>query len=440
MTPRERVRRTIEHQAPDMVPLDLGSTSVTGIHAMAYRTLRELTGAGGARGGGDARYREDARGGGDADGGGRIRVIDPFQMLAEVEEGVRERLGVDTFGIQLPYTVFGFRNDRWKPWRLFDGTEVLVAGGFEYDLDANGDVLIYPQGDRKAKPSGRMAKNGYYFDAIVRQKPFDEKTLDARRWVEQSFALYADEDMRYLEETSKKAYEQTDYAVVANFCDGGLGDIGIVPGPNVKEPEGIRDPEEWYVSLALRKDYIGEIFELQTDLALKNLEMYLQACGERVQVVDVSEADYGGQAGLLFSKETFRSLVKPNLGRINGWIHARTGWKTFYHSCGAVGELMEDFIETGVDIINPVQYSAAGMDLAELKRRFGGRVVFWGGGIDTQRVLPFGTPEEVGEEVKKNVSILSKGGGFVFSAVHNIQANIPAPNLRALFDAFSECR
>jgi len=119
MTPRERVRRAIEHQAPDMVPLDLGSTSVTGIHAMAYRALRELMGTGGARRGGDARD------------GGRIRVIDPFQMLAEVEEGVRERLGVDTFGIQLPYTVFGFRNDRWKPWRLFDGTEVLVAGGID---------------------------------------------------------------------------------------------------------------------------------------------------------------------------------------------------------------------------------------------------------------------------------------------------------------------
>ena len=114
-----------------MVPLDLGSTSVTGIHAMAYRALRELMGTGGHRGGGDARYREDARGEGDAGGGGRIRVIGPFQMLAEVEDGVRERLGVDTFGIQLPCTVFGFGNDRWKPWRLFDGTEVLVAGGID---------------------------------------------------------------------------------------------------------------------------------------------------------------------------------------------------------------------------------------------------------------------------------------------------------------------
>jgi hypothetical protein len=418
MTPRERIRHAINHEPPDRVPLDLGSTSVTGIHATAYANLERLLEVAGEP----------------------IRVIDPFQMLAEVREPVREALGVDTVGVQLPYTVFGFRNENWKPWRLPDGTEVQVAGGFECQTDARGDILLYPQGDRKTKPSGRMAKDGYYFDVVVRQPSIDEKRLDPRAWVEQSFSLYTDEDARYLEETSRRAYEETEYAVVGNFCDGGLGDIGIVPGPNVKDPVGVRDPEEWYVSLITRKDYIGEIFEIQTDLALKNLEVYREACGDRIDVIDVSEADYGGQRGLLFSKNIFEELFRPRSERINRWIHARTGWKIFFHSCGAISEILGDLIEIGVDIVNPVQYTAQCMDLAELKRRFGGRLVFWGGGVDTQRVLPFGTPEEVRNEVLRNIETLSAGGGFVFSAVHNIQANIPKENLAAFFGAFKTYR
>jgi hypothetical protein len=403
---------------PDRVPLDLGSTSVTGIHAAAYGRLAERLG-----------IRAE-----------QIRVIDPFQMLAEVEEPVRRWLGVDTLGLQLPTTVFGFRNRDWKPWTLFDGTRVEVPGGFETSTDANGDLLLYPQGDRGAAPSGRMAKGGWYFDAIVRQKPIDEERLDARRWVEQTFSPYTEEDARYLEEASRRAWQDTEYALVGNFCDGGLGDIGIVPAPAARDPDGVRDPEEWYVSLATRREYIGEIFHYQTELALRNLEVYRQAVGERIEVIDVSEADFGGQRGLLYSPEAFRELFQPGFRRINDWIHRHTGWKVFFHSCGAIGEIMEDLIEAGVDILNPVQYSARGMELAGLKRRFGRRIVFWGGGIDTQRILSFGTPQQVEREVERNLEILAGEGGFVFSAIHNIQATVPPENLLALFDAFSRGR
>ncbi len=415
MTSRERVRRAIHHQTPDRVPLDLGSTSVTGIHAAAYGRLKQRL----------------------AIRSGEVRVIDPFQMLAEVEEPVRRRLGVDTFGIQLPTTVFGFRNQNWKPWTLFDGTRVLVPGGFECSTDANGDLLLHPQGDRSAAPSGRMARGGWYFDAIVRQKPIDEGRLDARRWVEQTFSAYSEEDARYLEETSRRAYQETDYALVGNFCDGGLGDIGIVPAPAAKDPDGVRDPEEWYVSLATRREYIREIFHHQVELALKNLQVYRQAVGDRIEVIDVSETDFGGQRGLLVSAQAFRELFLPGFRRMNDWIHRNTGWKVFFHSCGAIAELMEDLIEAGVDILNPVQYTARSMELAGLKRRYGRRIVLWGGGIDTQRILPFGTPEQVAEEVERNLRLLASGGGFVFSAVHNIQATVPPENLAALFDAFA---
>ena len=184
MTSRERVRKAINHEEPDRPPLDLGSTLVTGIQAGAYARLKKALGI----------------------SGGVVRIYDPFQILAEVEESVKDALGVDTVGIQLPTTIFGYRNEDWKTFRMFDGTEVEISGHFEYDVLANGDIVQYPQGDRTAPPSGRMPKDGFYFDTIVRQEPIDESKLDPREWVVQSCALYTDEDLRYLERTARKWY------------------------------------------------------------------------------------------------------------------------------------------------------------------------------------------------------------------------------------------
>ncbi len=153
MTSRERVRLAINHEIPDRVPLDLGSTLVTGIQASIYSRLKEALGV----------------------KGGNVRVYDPYQMLAEVEEEMKKLLGVDTYGIQLPVTIFGYRNENWKPFKMFDGTEVLISGHFEHDVLENGDIIQYPEGDRSAHPSGMMPKNGYYFDTIVRQEPIDEE-------------------------------------------------------------------------------------------------------------------------------------------------------------------------------------------------------------------------------------------------------------------------
>jgi hypothetical protein len=418
MKSRERVRRAINHKPPDKVPLDLGSTSVTGIHASAYATLKKAFGV----------------------NTGEIKVVDPFQMLAEVEDHVKKQLGVDTYGIQLPYTIFGFKNENWKPWKLFDGTEVLVSEHFQYDIDANGDILLYPQGDRSALPSGRMPNKGYYFDNIVRQEAISDDSLDPKEWVNQSFSVYTDEEVTYLHKIADWAYNETDYCIVGNFCDGGLGDMGIVPGPNVKNPKGIRDHEEWYMSLITRKNYIMDIFGYQTELALKNLEMYHQAVKDKIDVIDISETDFGGQNGLLFSKETFKELFMPFFKEINDWVHINTEWKTFYHTCGSVAELIEDFIEIGIDILNPVQHGAENMDLLDLKAEYGDKIVFWGAGIDSQHILPFGKPEEVEGEVIRNMKTLSKGGGFVFSVVHNIQPDIPQENIKTLFETFKRHR
>jgi hypothetical protein len=370
--------------------------------------------------------------------GGKVRVYDPFQMLAEVEEEMKKRLGVDTCGIQLPVNIFGYRNEGWKPFTMFDGTEVHVPGHFEYDVLENGDIVQYPKGDRSAPPSGRMPKDGFYFDAIVRQEPIDEDKLDPREWVEQTYALYTDEDLRYLEETSKWYYENTEYALLGNFWGAGFGDIAIVPGPGIPHPIGIRDPEEWYVSAITRNDYVNDIFGYQFELQMKNLKMYREAVGDRIEIIVMSGTDFGSQTGPFISPAAYREMFKPLHRAMNDWVHDHTKWMTFFHTCGSIVGFLDDFREAGVDILNPVQISAEGMDPVFLKQKYGDKFVFWGGGVDSQGSLAFGTPEDVRKEVRRNIESFMQGGGFVFNNVHNIQATVPVENIMAFFETHAK--
>jgi hypothetical protein len=410
MTSRDRLRKAIHHQQPDRPPLDLGSTLVTGIQASAYARLKKALGI----------------------SGGAVRVYDPYQMLAEVEEPVKKALGVDTFGIQLPTTMFGYRNENWKPFRMFDGTEVEMSGHFAYDVLPDGSIVQYPKGDRTAPPSGRMPQDGFYFDTIVRQEPIDEPALDPKEWVEQTYSLYTDEELRFIEQTSRSWYENSTYGLLGNFWGAGFGDISTVPGPAILHPKGIRDPEEWYVSTLTRKEYVKEIFHLQLELEMKNLAMYRQAAGDRIDVIVMGGTDFGSQNGPFISPAAYRVLFKPLHKEMNDWVHANTEWKTFYHTCGSIVAFLDDFAEAGIDILNPVQISAAGMSPDTLKQKYGDKFVFWGGAIDVQHTLTFRSADQVREEAKRNVRIFSTGGGFVFNNVHNIQATVPTENILAL--------
>lgn len=410
MTSRDRLRKAIHHQQPDRPPLDLGSTLVTGIQASAYARLKKALGI----------------------SNGAVRVYDPYQMLAEVEEPVKKALGVDTFGIQLPTTIFGYKNENWKPFRMFDGTEVEMSGHFAYDVLPDGSIVQYPKGDRTAPPSGRMPKDGYYFDTIVRQEPIDEAALDPKEWVEQTYSLYTDEELRFIEQTSRWWYENSAYGLLGNFWGAGFGDISTVPGPAILHPKGIRDPEEWYVSTLTRKEYVKEIFHLQLELQMKNLTMYQQAAGDRIDVIVMGGTDFGSQNGPFISPAAYRELFKPLHKEMNDWVHANTEWKTFYHTCGSIVAFLDDFAEAGIDILNPVQISAAGMSPDNLKQKYGDKFVFWGGAIDVQHTLTFRSADQVREEAKRNVRIFSPGGGFVFNNVHNIQATVPTENIMAL--------
>lgn len=192
------------------------------------------------------------------------------------------------------------------------------------------------------------------------------------------------------------------------------------------------------MSTALRQDYIHAIFQQQLEYAIENMKNVHKAVGDKIDVVFVCGTDFGTQSGQFCSADTFRTLWKPYYKKLNGWIHENTSWKTFKHSCGAIFPLIEEFIDSGFDILNPVQCSATGMDPVELKKKYGSRIVFWGGGVDTQNVLPFGTPQQVREDVLRKCEVFSKDGGFVFNSIHNVQAMTPVENVAAMLEAVWE--
>jgi len=414
MTSKERVLASLNHREPDAVPVDFGSTAVTGIHVNALAGLREY-------------YGLEKR---------PIRVHEPYQMLGLIDEDLQEIMGIDVEGIPAPETMFGFRNENWKPYRLDSGLEVLVSEHFRTTKEPNGDTVIYPKGDLSAPPSGRMPKNGFFFDAIIRQEPIDEAALNPEDNLEE-FNPISLQDLDYFAAEAGRAWA-TGRAVVATFGGLAFGDIALIPAPFLKHPKGIRDVEEWYISTLTRQGYIHRVFEKQTEIALRNLEKIKAAVGSRVDVVFVCGTDFGTQQSLFCSKDNFRKLYFPYYKMVNDWIHANTQWKTFKHSCGAVEPLIESFIKAGFDILNPVQVTAAGMDAAHLKRTYGDRIVFWGGGVDTQTTFAFGTPAQVREQVLRRMDILAPGGGFIFNAVHNIQATTPVENIAAMIDAVKE--
>jgi hypothetical protein len=414
MISKERLKNSLNHKAGDKIPIDFGGTMCSGMHVTCVSALRDY-------------YGLEKR---------RVKVYEPFQMLGYIEDDLKDILSVDVEGVNPKNTLFGFPNENWKEWKLDNGLPVLVPEKFNTTTDEKGDHYIYPEGDISSKPSGHMPKNGYYFDAIVRQEDFDEDKLDPEDNLEE-FKHITDEDIKYFKTEIEKASD-TNRGVCVNFGGTALGDIALVPGTFLKKPKGIRDIAEWYMSTAIRQDYIHTVFDKQTDIVLSNLDKLNTATGKLIDVVFICGTDFGTQSSTFCSPDTFNELYMPYYKKMNNWIHKNTGWKTFKHSCGAIEPFLSLLIEAGFDIINPVQCSATGMEPELLKDKYGKNLVFWGGGVDTQRVLPFGTPEEVREQVLRRCEIFGKDGGFVFNSIHNVQAGTSVENIVAMIDAYKE--
>jgi len=415
MTSKECVLQSLNHQQPDKLPMDFGSSFITGVHCSVVAELRQ-------------HYGLEPR---------PVKICEPYQMLGEVEADLLDAMGLDVQPIFPQRTIFGFPNENWKPYTTPWGQEVMVSEHFKTTLDDKGNTYIYPQGDMDAPASGHMPKTGYFFDTIERIDPdFDEDELKVEDNLEE-FGLMSAEEENYWKEQAE-IYRGCDRAISMHLNGTCLGDIALVPAPFLKNPKGVRGVADWYMAVADEPEFAKKLFDRQAEIALDNMAKLHRIAGDVIDIVVVCGTDFGTQESTFCSNDTMRDIWLPRYKKINDWIHENTKWKTFKHSCGAIEPLLQTVIDSGFDIINPVQCSAKGMDPKLLKEKYGDRLTFWGGGVNTQQTLPFGTPEEVRKEVLERCEIFAPGGGFIFNAIHNVQALTPINNMIAMIDAVKE--
>lgn len=392
MTPRERVLAALNHEEADRVPIDFGGMRSTGIALHAYMRLRERLGV----------------------TGGKVKLYDLMQWLAEPEPAVLEQLHGDVVQLHRYEPAFGINIGEWKEWTTPDGYDVLVPKGFDPVVMTDGSMAIM-DGDTVI---ARMPKDGYWFDLeyhpLANAKSFDD--IDRLEWPKIS-----DEEIEFLRLEARRLHDETDYAILASF------------GGNIYEQGHLDFGFQNFLTLLAADRELAEYYmDKLADNWIEQLKKWLPAVKDYVHVVQVGD-DLGMQLGPQISPQMYRDLIKPYHTRVYQYIKEHSGLPIFLHSCGSIYQFLPDLIEAGVDIINPVQYRAAEMDPIRLKREFGKHLTFWGGGCDTQQVLIHGSIEEIEDEVKRMISIFAPGGGFVFTQVHNIQANIPPEKVIAMY-------
>jgi uroporphyrinogen decarboxylase len=396
MTSRERVLAALERRPVDRVPIDFGGTRQSGISVWSYARLRQRLGLASPR---------------------PPRVFDLFQMLAEIEQDVAERFGADCVALNRPAVAFAIPNRDWKPYRFPDGLLAEVPGGFCPEEEHGGLVLR-----RNGTLIAAMPEASRFFD---RFEPYpgalhpDLSSYRAPRLDGPALEHYHRE--------AEALATTTDKAIIAALGPpfelfSGLGQGGF---------------EAWMCTFGSEPAYVEQLYAELVDAWIENLEAFHAAVGDRIQVLQICD-DFGTQNGPFLSPRMFRRLVMPAYKRGLDWVHAHTSWKVLLHSDGALYPLLPSILEMGVDVLNPVQTSAAGMDPARLKREFGDRLCFWGASCDPQSTLPRGSPAAVADEAARNLSILAPGGGFVFAPIHNIQADVPAENIIAMWEAVME--
>lgn len=402
MTKRQRLIQALNHQEPDRVPVDFGGMRSTGIAASAYAKLVDKLGI-------------DTR----------TKIYDIGQMLAVVDEEVLERFQVDVVPLEPFHASWRQRAyvDQWEPRTLFDGTPAHFPKGTRIETTPDGDWdLLNDVGE----VTGRMPKNGYYFDSIESPIDFASETTIVPLEELNPPTTIPDEELEYLQTKARHLYEDTDYGILGFGFGTGFAQLSIGGWTN------------WLCLMATEPNYCQDVVAKAAEATIARLALVYEAVGDYPQAWGIASDDMGTQKGELLSPAMFASIVQPGYTAVCRWVHENTQWKTFIHCCGSVSRLLPGFIEAGIDIFNPVQTSAANMEPTALKQAYGRDIVFWGGGCDTQSVLPFGTPEEVYSHVQERLDIFAPGGGFVFNQVHNVQAHTPPENVIAMLDAVGD--
>ncbi len=406
MNSRERLLKAVNFEPPDRVPIDLGGIRASGINAVVYDGLKKRMGI------------ETP-----------TRVHDTMQILAELELEVVERLHVDVLPLE-PMTAQWSRQDASEGVHktLFCGLDVYFQPSTRIEEQDNGNWILKGTDGRDI---ARMPKDGYYFDFI-------RPTMASNRIDPDVFHpsdSVPDEELRMFAEHGRFLYENTDKALLGWGASISVVGLSALLSDNITQ--GSLD--EWLCMLITEKDTAHEMMARYVDATIKRIELYHQAVGDYCFAWGVASDDAGTQKGEFLSPDLFTEMVKPHYKRLCDWVHTHTDWKTYLHSCGSVYHFIPGWIDAGIDILNPVQISAANMEPERLMKEFGGKIVFWGGGCDTQKVLPLATPEEVREHVRRNIEVFSSGsGGYVFTQVHNIQQDVPVENVEAMLNAAYE--
>ena len=399
LTSRERVRRALSHEETDRVPVDFGGSRVTGISAIAYRNLLGHLG-----------MQED------------IRVYDVKQQLAEPSLAMLDRLGGDVVQLHRlgPSTGMPFLTvDQWKPGHLTDGFPCLVPQACEEARRADGTIEIRHGGECYAW----RAPESLYFDVCYSplaqaRTPAD---IDAFVWPDP----WTEREEQYLREGVRTLYDGTDKALFAGLpmlvCS--FFEISLV----------LFGFENFMMMVATDRDLVEYWLDAKLAHDLAILDKYLAVAGPCIEAIQMND-DFGTQDSLQILPKLYRELFKPRQRKWIEFVKSRTRAKVFLHSDGAIEQILPDFIEIGIDVLNPLQTSARGMDPERIKAKYGRHLAFWGGGVETQTTLPFGGEADVRAEVRERVRILGAGGGYVFATIHNIQADIAPGKILAVYE------
>ena len=378
MNPMERVMLALNHKEPDRIAIDLGGSICSSIHKKSYLELKKYLG-----------MEVEA-----------IKMADYVQQLPYLDEAFLERFGADFRMVQLPAATA-------------PDLEIFDDGDYWAFIDRWGSKLHMPK------------ERGLYFDWV--EFPIKETSmtaLDQYQWPQ----LDPPELIAQIRDQAKYLYENTDYALVGS---------AVIGGGLFEQPARTMGLENYLMALASDPKFTDRFMEQITDIYIESCTNYLDQVGKYLHVFTYWD-DVNTQTGWMISPEIYRKMIKPKQRRLVEAIRKKTDAKLYYHGCGAIFELIPELIDIGFDIINPVQVSATGMDTRRLKKTYGNDIVFWGGGVDTQKVLPFGKPQEVADEVKRRIDDLAPAGGFVFAAVHNIQAGVPPENIVTAFETALE--
>ena len=403
MTSRERVRTALEHRQPDRAPIDLSGHRSSGVSALLYPRLRAAVGL-------------PAK---------PVRVYDPIQQLAIVDQDLLDRFGVDTIELG---RAFALEERHWAEWTLPDGTACQMPAWALPERQEGRWVLRSARGRVLAHmPDGALYFEQVFFPLVEEPGMSLSEALEECMWTGVASPpgpeAAGPQGNAVLEAGALRLRRSTERAILGLF-GGNLLEIG----------EFLYRMDNFLGMLAAEPREVHRFLDALTELHLANLERFLGAVGPHIDVIVFGD-DLGMQTGPLISPQMYREYFKPRHGLL--WRRAKqlAPVKVMLHCCGGIRELIPDLIEAGLEAINPVQTSCTGMDPGELKGEFGRELVLWGGGCDTRDVLPYGTPEEVRRHVRERVAILGQGGGFVFQQVHNILANVPAENVVAMLEA-----